>query len=163
MFLRHYPFLLAGPAPGQGDALTLCFDASVAELNESEGHALFNQDGSNSEFLDELTRSMNDFRLELTRTRAFAAELERLDLLETRSATIRNAANAVFELRDFLVVSDTRFAVLDADSFAHLHRQGFLGWIYAHLMSLANLPTLLDLHLAGKSARSKPGGDRIVN
>jgi hypothetical protein len=148
-FVRRYPFVLA-TAPEQTSEFTVCFDATSKAFSENEGQPLFGDDGSASALLNEVIAFMNGFTTEMTRTRRFVEELKRLDLLETRSAQIRSPDGGLFNLQDFLIVSEEKFGKLEAEDLAALHKEGFLGWVFAHLMSLGNLPELLKLHQTRK-------------
>ena len=144
-FIRRYPFVLANQGTNEQE-FTICFDASFEGINETEGQSLFGEEGRNSAFLDEIIQFMNGFRLEMERTQQFVEQLTKLDLLEKRSANIRSKSGATFQIESFWSVSEEKFSKLGAEALHDLHQQGYLGWIFAHLMSLANLPALLEMH-----------------
>lgn len=145
-FIRRYPFVLANKNANEQE-FTVCFDDSFEALNEKEGQRLFNEDGKNSVFLDEIIQFVNGFHLEMERTQKFVEQLTKLDLLEKRTANIRSKNGAVFQIESFFSISEEKFSKLDGDTLHDLHHQGYLGWIFAHLMSLSNLPTLLEMHI----------------
>lgn len=153
-FVRRYPFVLADTG-GKGKELTVCFDAAFPGWNEDEGRELFTADGKNSTFLDEMLQFMNGFNVEMERTAAFMRELGRLNLLEKRSADIRSAGGATFKVQDILVVDEGALSKLSGADLESLNKAGFLGWIFAHLMSLGNLNALFDLHLARKAGEKE--------
>lgn len=153
-FVRRYPFVLADTG-AKGKELTVCFDAAFPGWNETEGRELFTADGNNSGFLDEMLQFMNGFNAEMERTAAFVRELSRLNLLEKRSADIKSASGATFKVQDILVVEEQALAKLSGADLETLNKSGFLGWIFAHLMSLGNLTALLDLHLARKAVEKE--------
>jgi len=94
---------------------------------------------------------MNGFNVEMERTAAFVRELTRLNVLVKRSADIKSASGSTFQVQDILVVDETAFSKLSGEDLELLNKSGFLGWIFAHLMSLGNLPALFDLHLTRKA------------
>lgn len=147
-FVRRYPFV---PAP-QGEGFTICFDSACKDWNDSEGNALFDADGNNTPFLEETIRFLGNFTAEVERTNAFVAKLKELDLLVDRTLQLRNNEGENFALRDFKTIDETKFAQLEDPQVLELHRAGFLGWIYAHLMSLSNSNQLFDRHLAAKAS-----------
>lgn len=149
-FIRRYPFVIAAENKDAKE-FTLCFDSSFSGFNEEKGKALFNEDGSNSQLLDETIQFINGFNAEMARTREFVDLLNKHQLLEKRSAQVVSSTKVSFKVQDFLVVSEEKLAKLDGDALVELNQKGYLGWIIAHLMSLANLPRLLDMHLVNKS------------
>lgn len=88
----------------------------------------------------------------MERTKEFVALLTKFQLLEKRSADITSSTGASFKVQDFHVVSEAKLAKLTGEELVELNQKGYLGWIIAHLMSLANLPKLLDMHLANRKS-----------
>lgn len=152
-FVRRYPFVLA--QSGEED-FTVCIDSEYAGWNKEEGQRLFNEDGANSEYLDEMIRFLNNFTSEMERTRTFVARLDELGLLVTRSFQLNHVNGESFVLRDFLAVDEEKFTQLTDEQVLALHKDGFLGWIYAHLMSLGNVNQLFERHLAARPAVTPP-------
>lgn len=150
-FVRRYPFVLA-EAPDNAEELMVCFDAGCDAFSETEGVPLFNEDGTPSEMMDNIMQFMNGFAVEMRRTRQFVEMLEKLDLLENRSIQIRGASGSTFNLTDFLTVNEDKFNQLKDKDVLALFKAGFLGWIYAHLTSMNNLPQLLEMHQAKNKA-----------
>lgn len=148
-FIRRYPFVLA-TSQEKSDDFMVCFDSSFPGFNDQEGAPLFNEDGTESDLLKNAVQFLQGFNNDLQRTNKFVEELRKLKLLERRSAEVRSPAGAVFQVQDFLVVNEEKFSKLNASQLLNLHKNGYLGWIFAHLMSLSNLPALLELHMAKK-------------
>ncbi|WP_287028208.1 SapC family protein [Pseudomonas sp. UBA6310] len=145
-FVRRYPFVMA-----QDDAtFTVCFDAAYDGWNEETGRELFDAEGRNSEFLDEMIQFLQNFTAEMERTRLFVAKLNELELLSSRTLTLTHASGETFVLSDFQAVDEAKFLGLADEQVLELHRSGFLGWIYAHLMSLGNTNQLFDDYLKRK-------------
>jgi len=147
-FARRYPSVLAHDDTAATDNFNICIDTSYEGLNESDGTALFHEDGSNSAYLEEIINLLTQFRWEMERTRSFVALLQQYQLLQRKSADVRSPSGVPFQVHDFLVVDESRFAALSGEELVELHRQGFLDWIHAHLFSLSNLPGLVDMHAA---------------
>lgn len=145
-FIRRYPFVLAETGTDPENELAVCFDDTSDCLGEKDGQPLFNSDGTNSVILDESIRFLSNFKGEMERTKHFSQELQKLGLLESRSVDIRSVDGVSWTVRDFLAVNEDTFSKLTGAQLAELHKQGYLGWIFAHLMSLSTLPALFDLH-----------------
>ncbi|MDU9416244.1 SapC family protein [Pseudomonas sp. zfem005] len=148
-FVRRYPFVLA---QGSAENFTVCFDAAYSGWNEEEGRELFDEEGHNSPFLEEMIQFLQNFTTEMERTRRFVDKLNELELLSTRSLKLSHSNGESFVLSDFLAVDEERFLALSDDKVLDLHKSGFLGWIYAHLISLGNANQLFAHYLAKKAA-----------
>jgi hypothetical protein len=146
-FVRRYPFVLA--QDGQ-DKFTVCFDAAYPGWNQEDGRELFAEDGQNSPFLEEMIQFLQNFTAEMERTRAFVAQLNALELLSPRTLKLTHKSGETFVLSDFLAVDEEKFGTLADEQVLALHKAGFLGWVYAHLMSLGHANQLFDDYLARK-------------
>lgn len=144
-FIRRYPFVLAQK---DGENFTVCFDRQFAGWNEQEGQALFDGEGKNSAYLEEMIRFLHNFSGEMERTREFVARLVEFDLLTERSLRLTRGGGESFVLSDFMAVDEEKFVNLPEEKVLALNRAGYLGWIYAHLMSVANANELYDRHVA---------------
>lgn len=148
-FIRRYPFVLA---QGDDESFTVCFDESYPGWNQEEGKELFAEDGENSEYLNEMIQFLQNFTAEMQRTRAFVNMLTELGLLASRTLKLTHVSGESFILRDFQAVDEEKFLKLSDDDVLKLHKAGFLGWIYAHLMSLGNANALFEHHLEARKA-----------
>lgn len=148
-FVRRYPFVLA-----QDDAnnFTVCFDAAFGGWNEEDGRELFNAEGQNSAFLEEMIQFLQNFTAEMERTRLFVAKLNELELLAPRTLKLTHSSGETFVLSDFQSVDEEKFLALGDEQILDLHTSGFLGWIYAHLMSQGNANQLFAHYLASKAS-----------
>lgn len=145
-FVRRYPFVLAG-APDQ-EELTVCFDSESGMFNEVEGTELFNSDDSISPFLENRINFLNNFKTSMEQTEKFMETIEKMGLLKKQSIDIRAQTGQAARLENFWMIDTEKFDKLSGDQLAKLHKRGFLGWIFAQLMSMNNLPNLMDLHLS---------------
>ena len=146
-FVRRYPFVLAQK---DQENFTVCFDREFAGWNEQDGQALFDAEGANSTYLDEMIRFLHNFTAEMERTRQFVAKLAELDLLAPRSLRMTHSNGESFVLSDFSAVDEEKFLKLADKKVLALNKAGLLGWVYAHLMSLGNANELFERHLAEK-------------
>jgi len=138
-FVRRYPFVLA-EQPGSTQ-LTICMDRSFDGFNETEGEALFDEQGQDTAYLSELKTFLINFHQDMQRSAAFANELARLDLLVERNIACHVGEQTV-TLSSFKVVDEERLSKLPQDTVLTLFKTGALGWIHAHLLSLNNVKRL---------------------
>lgn len=141
-FIRRYPFMLAGKA--DAEELAVCVDTDSKMFNEILGAELFNDDGSVSQFLEDRIRFLNGFKGEMERTQQFVTMLESSELLVKKSLEVTSANGQNARLQDFWMVDEEKFNKMNGDHLAKFHKKGFLTWIVIHLLSLNNLPPLLN-------------------
>ncbi|MGM0594252.1 MAG: SapC family protein [Pseudomonadota bacterium] len=139
-FVRRYPFILA--ETGEDGDFTVCIDRSWEGFGAEEGDLLF-EEGEESKRLKEIIDFLRMFHAEMLRTRTFTKKLKELELLVRKDIQLTDAQGNAFAIRDAQVVDEERLAKLEDEQVLALHKEGFLGWIYAHLISLGNTTRLL--------------------
>ncbi|MCZ2327853.1 SapC family protein [Bartonella sp. F02] len=142
-FVRRYPFVLA-QIPNEKE-LSVCFDQQSGMFNEVEGTNLFNSDGSVSPFMEDRIRFLETFRVAMEKTSEFIDTLVSMDLLSQKSINVKDDKGLSALLEDFWIVDEEKLNKLSAQQLAKLHKNGFLGWIFAHLMSMNNLVKVLSM------------------
>jgi hypothetical protein len=140
-FIRRYPFVLAGAETG--DTLTVCIDESYRGLGEDEGEALFSAEGQETDYLKNVVEFLRLYHAEMTRTGAFAAKIAELDLLTPKVVTVERQGGKQ-TLEGLWVVDEAKLNALDDAKTLELVRNGYMGWIYAHLLSLRNVARLAN-------------------
>jgi hypothetical protein len=138
-FIRRYPFVLAG---GEGaEQLTVCVDEAYEGLGNDKGESLFSADGTETTYLKNVIEFLVMFHGEMTRTAAFASKMAELGLLASKVVTFeRDGVKKTLE--GAWVIDEAKLNALDDVKLLDLVKTGYLGWIYAHLMSLNNLARL---------------------
>ncbi|ACS52035.1 MULTISPECIES: SapC family protein [Bartonella] len=142
-FVRRYPFVLAQISNEK--ELSVCFDQQSGMFNEVAGTELFNSDGSISPFMEERIRFLESFKIAMEKTSEFIDALVEMDLLSQKSINVKNDKGLSAQLEHFWVVDEEKLNKLSASQLAKLHKNGFLGLIFAHLMSTHNLLKILSL------------------
>lgn len=154
-FLRRYPFVLA--EKDDGEDFTVCLDEAYPGLGDT-GEPLFDEQGQDTPLLANALGFLGDYQREVARTREFVARLREHELLEQKVVRVQPANAPEFSLQGFFVVDEAKLRGLKSRVVQTLMREGDLGLIYAHLLSLSNverLTRLLDAH--GRA--SAPAGD----
>lgn len=149
-FVRRYPFIFAtssGSTEGQPEEFTVCIDDSYAGFSteETEGERIFDSEGKETEFLQRTVEFLRQLQAQMQRTREFASRVEELGLLRSRDLQISDDSGGSYLVRDFRIVDEQALAALDAETLSELHGKGWLGWLYAHLISLGNFDRLRRL------------------
>jgi hypothetical protein len=138
-FIRRYPFVLAEKPPEvEGDDFTVFLDEAYEGFGTSEGERLFKEDGTDSELLTNAVNFLGEFQQHVTRTKWFMEQLRKHDLLEPRNITLQKDGKTI-NLNGLFVVSEDKLRQLDEKTAHEFLKEGVLGWIYAHLLSLANI------------------------
>lgn len=142
-FARRYPFVLA---EGEDNSvLTVCVDEAYSGLNETSGDALFDETGKETPYLARVLDFLRAFHADMLRTRDFAARLHELGLLESKVITIEQQRGGKPErqlLEGIWVVDEQKLRGIDDARIVEIFRNGYMGWVYAHLLSLGNVRRL---------------------
>lgn len=149
-FVRRYPFVLAEkPADQEGEDFTVFLDEHYEGFNASEGERLFKEDGTDSELLTKAVGFLGEFQQNITRTKWFMEQLVKHDLLEPRNIQLQKggkdapAGSQSINLNGLFVVNEEKLRKLDETVAHEFLQEGVFGWIYAHLLSLANIDHLI--------------------
>jgi hypothetical protein len=147
-FVRRYPFILAEkPAGQEGDDFTVFLDEQFEGFNPSEGERLFKEDGTDTELLSNAVGFLGEFQQNVTRTKRFMKFLNDNNLLEPRNVRLQKDGKdgqegKAINLNGLFVVNEDKLRALDEKTTHELMREGVLGWVYAHLLSLSNIDRL---------------------
>jgi hypothetical protein len=141
-FVRRYPFILAEkPAGAEGDDFTVFLDEAYEGFDSENGERLFKEDGSDSEMLANAVGFLGEFQQHVARTHWFMDQLRKHQLLEPRNIRLEKDGTAI-NLNGLFVVSEEKLRQLDEKTAHEFLKEGVLGWIYAHLLSLPNIDRL---------------------
>lgn len=141
-FVRRYPFILAEkPEGAEGDDFTVFLDEDYPGFGTESGDRLFNEDGSDTDVLKNAVKFLGEFQEHVKRTQAFTRRLRELDLLEERTIQIKDGDRNMV-INGLFVVNEEKLRKLDEKAAMELLADGSMGWIYAHLLSLANIDRL---------------------
>ncbi len=152
-FIRRYPFVLI-ENKGVED-LAVGIDEAFAGFNGAEGEPMFDGEGKDGPALQRAISFLNAYQADAKRTLDFASTVARLDLLVPQAINVQQKDGQKYKLDGFSVVDEARLTRLDDAESGNLLRNGYLGWIYMHLLSINNiteLSTRLDTRVERKTA-----------
>lgn len=138
-FVRRYPFVLAEKGH---DQFTVCVDEAYPGFNVEDGEPLFDAAGKEQPFLKSALDFLSEYQGRMRQTQAFVRRLYEWELLKSQVIQVASKDKPSFVLQGIQVVDEQRLLKLDETRLQILFRGGELGWIYAHLISLANLQRL---------------------
>ncbi|MEO6801308.1 MAG: SapC family protein [Rhodanobacter sp.] len=147
-FVRRYPFVLGEKPEGQeGGDFTVFLDDKFEGFTTDDGQRLFNEDGTDTELLTNAVGFLSEFQQNIERTRAFMQQLVKHNLLEPRNVQLHKGepdSGQGITLNGLFMVNEEKLRALDEKVTHELMREGTLGWVYAHLLSLANIDRLAE-------------------
>ena len=139
--IRRYPFsLIRTETP---DQFLVGIDADSPLLNDTEGNALFNEDGSVGQIMENARQFLGELNQMERLTLDFAKILAVNDLLTPLNMQVQEGGQTR-TISGAFMVNEERLNGLSDEVFAQLRKQNFLPGIYAHLLSLAQIDRLLS-------------------
>lgn len=142
-FVRRYPFVFA--AKDDGQSFTLCVDEAFQGLNfMGRGVPLFDAEGKQTAYVDNVLRFLKEYTAQFSRTQAFCKKLAELKLLEPMQAQFTLASGQKVSLTGFHAVDRKRLKALPAETLAQLAGTDELELVYLHLQSLRNFVSVKD-------------------
>ena len=141
MVMASYP-LCVSRLPDNRYAV--CVDESWAGLaNDGAGQRLFGDDGEPTEFLRKMQGELERLEVQVDQTRALGRRLAALDLLRERRFDATLPDGRKLSVDGFFVVDEERVRALPDATVLELHRDGVLGVIHAHWISLGQMRRLV--------------------
>ena len=155
-YIRRYPFVLAGNDEQQ--ELIVCIDRASPLIGENTNTPLFDENGT-TEYTKNAIKFCEDFEGERIRTAAWIKMLQGHDLFETKQAAFTpiNADGSNGDpvvIAEYSAISEDKLNALPDATLLELQKNGAMGFIYAHLLSLLAWDRLIAL-------AAKRGGDAI--
>lgn len=141
-FIRRYPFVFAAK---DDKTFTLCVDEAFQGLNyQGRGQRLFDEQGKQSPYVDNVLKFLQEYRAQFQRTQAFCRKLLELDLLEPMQAQFTLGDGEKMSLRGFQAVDRKRLKALPPETLAQLAATDELELVYLHLQSLRNFTAVKE-------------------
>ena len=127
-----------------GDKLGVYVDEN-SDLLTDDGEPLFTESGEPTEFLKHRQQLLADLANSAMATQKFIDKLKELDLLDELNLIVHYADGQQRNVTGVTSISEVRLNQLDDDKFLDLKQSGFLGAIYAMLLSLGQLNRFVQL------------------
>ena len=157
--LRLYPFALARVAESE---MVVCFDESWKGFG-GEGQVLFNAEGEPSEFTTNVQKQLENFEMEVERTRLAGAVLVDKGLLRDMrfDATLPDGSKLTVD--GFLTIDEEKLGKLSDEDLVAINRNGLMGLIHAHQISLGNMARLVEWHVERNGGAAAPAVPAAAN
>jgi hypothetical protein len=142
--LRMYPFCIARI---DDDRIAICLDMAFSGVNTTEGQALFDEQGQPAELLKSMQPELEKLEGEIQRTRLVGRRLLELDLLREMRFDVTLPDGSQHSVDGFLTIDEVKATALPDSVVSELHRNGMLGLMHLHWVSLGNMRRLVDWHV----------------
>jgi hypothetical protein len=134
------------------DQLVAGLDTDSERVQESNGEALFDDAGKETEFLQRVKDSLGQYFQNQRYTLDFIAALSEFELLVARDLSVRIGEQNM-NISGLHAIDEERLNELSDEQFAELRKRGYLAAIYAQMLSLNQVHRLGRI----KAAASLPG------
>lgn len=139
--IQRFPF----DVRPDGDKLGVFIDEKSELVGETEGQALFNESGEPSEFLQHRHNMLSEIANSEMSTQKFIKQLEAYNLIDEVQLVVQYATGQKRNVTGLHSISEKRLNELDDEKILDLKKTGFLGAIYAVLLSISQLNRLVQL------------------
>ncbi len=140
--LKGYPFVLAADQKVE-DQQILYFDQGSERVNEKEGVALFNDKGEATDFTTNMGNFLSDLMFKQQQTQAFIKVLLDESLIVAQTLEVTLQGQDKFKVEGLYLFDEKAFNELADKKFLELKKKGFLAPIYAALLSMSRVATLV--------------------
>lgn len=140
-YVRRYPFIFMENA--DKSEFTLCIDEASDCLVDGQDNPFF-VDGKPTEVASKALDFVREFQGQHAFTAEFMAAISAAGLLTEKRADITLNDGQRLSLSGFMVIDEDLFNQVPAEEFLRWRERGWLGLIYAHLLSVRSWSTLLD-------------------
>jgi SapC len=142
--LRAYPF---GIARQDEQRVVIVMEEGFAGWSQTEGQPLFDAEGKPTEFMNGMREQLERLETEIQRTRLFGNLMVDADLLQPMRFDATLPDGQTISVDGFLTVDETKLAALSDAKILEFHKNGVMGLIHAHQISLRHMRRLVDWHL----------------
>ena len=147
--IRRQPFMVAikegsSDEPGKREG-ALALDMESPRVNTEQGEALFNEDGSNSKFLEHMNNLVNHMMGGVDSTKRYIEALVEKDLLMATKMDVNFASGEKKSFGGLHVINIEKLATLAGEELADFHKRGYLKASYLIQASGGNMQKLIAL------------------
>jgi len=139
--IRRYPFALSQT---EGDRYLVCIDEASELVSETEGAALFNENGEPTEVIENVKRYLSELQQMDIVTQDFCKFLSAHNLFVPLNMRVRQS-DKFKNISGCYVINEERLNNLSDELFLELRNKRYLPAVYAHLTSLAQVERLVSL------------------
>jgi hypothetical protein len=149
LHMRRQPFLLAftneEKQTTEDNEAHIAIDMDNKRVNESQGQAIFNEDGSKTPYLEDTMRVLELLAKGIESTEAFISILVEHDLIESTQLNITFANGEKQSLQGIYALNAEKLDELKGEVVAELHSRGFLQACYLMVASMGQVAKMIKM------------------
>ena len=148
MMIQRGPLLIGQDQPLEGTGEQdryVAINLDHPNVQKEDGLPLFNDDGSNSSYLERLATMLEGIHQGLSAAGAFTQTLLKYELITPITFQIPLPAQKQIELTGLYAIDDEKLQNADESVITDLHRHGFLLPCYMMVASLSQMKRLINL------------------
>ncbi|WP_158971285.1 SapC family protein [Paraglaciecola sp. L3A3] len=138
--VQRYPF----DVRPDGEKLGVYIDENCDLVGDAEGELLFTEEGTPSPYLDNRQKLLSELANSEMATQNFVKKIVELDLLDSIVINAKYVNGQQRNINGMQTINETRLKALSDETILELHKAGYLGAIYAILMSLGQLNRIVQ-------------------
>ena len=154
--MRTYPFFVVGGQRDGNGVLTVGIDEEDKAFNTKDGVGIFDKGGKSTPAMASVLQLLEADVQGKAHTVDFVETLEKFDLIHSLIMRVKYQNGQVNSVSGLKSVNEKKLQELSDDEFIELRKTGFLGPIYALILSVYQLNELMKRH------NQTPGVEPIV-
>jgi len=139
-YIRRYPFILKHS--GEAHGFALCVDDASPMIVDGDG-APFYEDGAHSAMVEQVLQSCLAYQRQSEVTHAFAAAIADSGVLVPHKDIETGPGGGKVKLDGFRMIDKKKLDALPDATILEWRRNGYLDFVYLHLVSLRTWPRLI--------------------
>lgn len=143
--VQVYPFFLMR-SENSDDDFSVAIDEDNPAFSNQDGEDLFDDKGQVSLYLSRVGQLLQDDIKNSIDTRYFTEEIEKLGLTKAMDLKVHYENGTINRLTGLSTIDEEKFKALDAEALKGLQDKGYLGILYALLISIYQLNDLIQRH-----------------
>lgn len=145
--IRRQPFSLSYTAEKDGEpdpaSLVIAIDMESNRVQKEEGERLFDEDGNQTQLLENVNDLLAGVGTSQASTDAFINALAEHDLIEPANLDVQFAGGEKKRFEGIYTVLDEKLSKIEGEALADLYKHGYLQAAWLMLTSMANVRKLL--------------------
>jgi hypothetical protein len=142
--IQRQPFFVGEDTQSSDQKLVLCIDPDSPTISDKSGERLFNEDGTESAFFIQAKTLLGQILHDEASNEQFIQKLVALDLIQPLSLDIEFCDQSKQKLQGLYAIDQQKLTLLSAEQIGELHQQQWLPAIYAMILSLGHIMSLID-------------------